>query len=214
MSVVEWTPWSHLAVHAFGRWMFISGQASQSPSLNLMAATCIGGVHQIWLVNERADRAWPVASPHTVGYLVTEWSFADHIERDQRYAPLWKRWVRAMFVPRALAHLPRCDSIVQKEEEEAMSCVSTLGTFTHDGEVYAVEWHPSEIRVTDAQGRDAAVMPFKTGRVLAVAAPGASAAPAELLDLLRERAIEVLEAEAAERRGPWAFLEQAQVGLQ
>lgn len=205
MALVQSTPLKVLAGQVFAEWS--SGQALGAPEWHPMAATCAAGEHRIWLVNPQAQRAYPVASPLVVGNLVPDLRFEDHIARDQRYSLCWRVWVRAMFVPRVLEHLPSCVSVVQKGK--SMPRISTLGTFRHEGVVYAVEWHPGEIRVTDAQGRDAAVMPFKAGKVLASAAPGASAAPADLLDLLRERAIGVLEAEAAQRRGPWAALEQS-----
>jgi hypothetical protein len=74
-----------------------------------------------------------------------------------------------------------------------MPKVSTVGTFVFAGAVYAVESHPGEIRVTDASGSDAVVVP----NGLPVRSGG-------VRGRLWECATAVLEAAAAQGRGPWA----------
>lgn len=77
-----------------------------------------------------------------------------------------------------------------------MPTVSTVGTFELAGEVYAVESHPSEIRVTDVLGEPVVVMPLE-----AVLRPGAG-------QELRACVAEVLASAAMQGRGPWVGLDR------
>jgi len=204
VTVVEPTALSVLLPNAFAQWLQPLDEDGEPEEQRefWMAATCDPTGHAIWLVSPASERAWPVARPRVRGNLVVDMGFVPP-GSNGTYSVLWRTWVRAMFLPRMLQHVPDCDL---ERKARAMGAYSTVGTFELDGAVYAVEWHPGEIQVMDAVGSPVAVMRLGAHMVLERAAPGGSAAPVELLDRLRSRAIDVLGVAADDGRGPFALL--------
>jgi hypothetical protein len=203
MSIVEPMAMSALLPNTFAQWLQLFGKDGEPERQHefQMAATCDPTGHAIWIVNPAAERAWPVARPRVRGNLVADMGFVPP-GRNGTYSVLWRTWVRAMFLPRMLQHVPDCEL----QKEATVGAYSTVGTFELDGAFYAVEWHPGEIQVMDVVGSPVAVMRLGPHMVLERAAPGAGTAPAELLDRLRACAIDVLGAAAEDRRGPFALL--------
>lgn len=195
VTSVDLVPIDRVRPFQFAQWKAGVREGYQYP----MVATCEHGSHRIWNVNAKGGVAVAVAHPRVEGSLVLSMGFLGSFADESRYAT-WQRWVRAMFVPSAIDHRMMCAG----RASGSMGLISTVGTFAFDGAVYGVESHPGEIRVTDDAGCDVAVMSLRPGSVLGPACPGGASAPGELLDLLRERAIEVLSAAAAGGRGPWA----------
>lgn len=207
MPSVEPMALAALKPYIFGRWTLVLGGNGEHQHRREypMVASCHSGQHVVWLLNVAAGRAFPEALPLVQGNLVPRMHFIKAPGNRRAYDPVWRGWVRAMFLPRLFDHVPDCvEGLAGKAA--AMANISTVGTFELGGAVYAVEWHPGEIRVTDAEGADAAVMQMDPDMVLLQAAPGAGSAPAEVLDLLWERTRDVMQAAAEHGRGPWATL--------
>jgi hypothetical protein len=206
MASVEPVMMSALEPHAFAQWSLVFNQQTEERGEMPMLATCHEGTHGIWMLNALVARAWPVAWPSVRGSLLADMKFIVPPGGVGGYSPFWRSYVRAMFYPRLLDHLPACR--VRRVKESAVPSISTVGTFEFGGLVYAVEWHPDEIRVTDAEGQDVAFMAMSRDLQVGEAVPGRSA-PSELLDRLRQGAIEVLRAAAVNERGPWALSKTA-----
>lgn len=206
MASVEPVMTSALEPHAFAQWSLRFNQQTEEQGELRMLATCHDGTHGIWMLNAPVARAWPVAWPSVRGNLLADMKFIVPPGGAGGYSPFWRSYVRAMFYPRLLDHLPACGTRVVKEG--SMPNISTVGTFAVDGQVYAVEWHPGEIRVTDADGHDMAFMSMGRDLHVGEAVPSRSA-PSVLLDRLRHGAIEVLRSAGTSGRGPWALSKTA-----
>jgi hypothetical protein len=92
---------------------------------------------------------------------------------------------------------------------------STVGTFAYDGSVFCVEAHTGtvaqylKVARVRGEGRDhvAVIMLGPHGVIAGVKAEPGWEASVERLDMFRQGASEVLEAAAAQGRGPWATLQ-------
>lgn len=206
MASVEPVAVSALEPHAFAQWSLVFNQQTDERGEMPMLSTCHEGTHGIWMLNAQAARAWPVAWPSIRGSLLADMKFIVPPGGAGGYSAFWRSYVRAMFYPRLLDHLPACRA--RGVKESAMPHVSTVGTFEFDGQVYAVEWHPDEIRVTDADGQDVAFMSLSRDLEVGEAVPARSAA-STLMDRLRHSAVEVLRTAAVHDRGPWRLSKTA-----
>lgn len=84
--------------------------------------------------------------------------------------------------------------------------MSTLGTFEFDGRTWAVESHPGDEIWVSVDAQPMAKMFLGCASTLSMPVPIGAAATGDWLLDLKQWVSSVLEAAAADRRGPWAYL--------